>query len=107
MSHKFSVTRGLVQLKRLEQRINKKIDILEEFVVANKVSSTKVITVDTLHSYLYSNDQMIQIPLYVSGNKHTIDNIDGYKWTPNPNGKVKILEHPVWSDLYKENMAKQ
>jgi len=23
---------------------------------------------------------------------------------PNPNGKVKILEHPVWSDLYKEQM---
>lgn len=47
----------------------------------NKVSSTKVITVDTLHSYLYSNDQMIQIPLYVSGNKHTIDNINSYDHT--------------------------
>ena len=51
MSHKFSVTRGLVQLKRLEQRINKKIDILEEFVVANKVSSTKV------KDGLYTKDQ--------------------------------------------------
>jgi hypothetical protein len=47
------------------------------------------------------------IDYYYKNSKHTIDNIDGYKWTPNPNGKVKILEHPVWSDLYKEAMAKQ
>ena len=35
-----------------------------------------------------------------------MDNIDGFKWIPNPNGKVKILEHPVWSELYKENVEK-
>ena len=40
-------------------------------------------------------------------NKHTVENIDGFKWMPNVNGKVKILEHPVWSDLYKENMERQ
>ena len=33
-------------------------------------------------------------------NKHTLENIDGFKWIPNSNGKVKILEHPVWSPLY-------
>lgn len=40
-------------------------------------------------------------------NKHTLENIDGFKWTPNVNGKVKILEHPVWSDIYKENIERQ
>ena len=40
-------------------------------------------------------------------NKHTQDNINGFKWIPNSNGKVKILEHPVWSDLYKENIERQ
>jgi hypothetical protein len=47
------------------------------------------------------------IDYYYKNNKHSLDNIDGFKWIPNPNGKVKILEHPVWSDLYKEAMAKQ
>ena len=40
-------------------------------------------------------------------NKHTLENIDGFRWMPNSNGKVKILEHPVWSDLYKENVERQ
>ena len=40
-------------------------------------------------------------------NKHTLENISGFKWIPNSSGKVKILEHPVWSDLYKEQMSKQ
>ena len=35
--------------------------------------------------------------------KHTLENIDGFKWTPNSSGKLQILEHPVWTDLYKEN----
>lgn len=47
------------------------------------------------------------IDYFYKNSKHTIDNIDGFKWIPNPDGKVKILEHPVWSDLYKENIAKQ
>lgn len=37
-----SVTRGLVQLKRLEQRINKKIERLDALVAVNKVTATKV-----------------------------------------------------------------
>lgn len=39
-------------------------------------------------------------------NKHSLENIDGFRWLPN-SGKVQILEHPVWSDLYKEQIEKQ
>lgn len=39
--------------------------------------------------------------------KHTLENIDGFKWIPNQDGKVQILEHPVWSDLYKEQLQKE
>lgn len=46
------------------------------------------------------------IDYYYKNNKHTLDNIDGFKWIPNVNGKVKILEHPVWSDLYQQQMNK-
>mgnify|MGYP003515209939 FL=1 len=44
------------------------------------------------------------IDYYYKGNKHSIENIDGFKWIPNSNGKVRILEHPVWSDLYMEEL---
>ncbi len=47
------------------------------------------------------------IDYYYKNSKRTIDNIDGFKWTPNDGGKVKIVEHPVWSDLYKEQVNKQ
>lgn len=40
-------------------------------------------------------------------NKRTIDNIDGFKWIPNSSGKVQILEHPVWSNLYQMQVQKQ
>lgn len=39
-------------------------------------------------------------------NKHSLENINGFKWLLN-SGKVQILEHPVWSDLYKEQIEKQ
>lgn len=29
--------------------------------------------------------------------KHIEENIDGFKWIPNQNGKIKILEHPLWT----------
>lgn len=32
---------------------------------------------------------------------HTKENINGFSWKPEIAGKVHILEHPVWSDLYK------
>lgn len=47
------------------------------------------------------------IDYFYKNSKHTADNIDGYKWIPNPDGKVKILEHPIWSDLYKEDIERQ
>ena len=46
------------------------------------------------------------IDYFYKNNKHTADNIDGFKWIPNQNGKVQILEHPIWSDLYKEYVNK-
>jgi hypothetical protein len=36
---------------------------------------------------------------------HVRENINGFIWKPNINGKVHILEHPVWSDLYKADHA--
>jgi hypothetical protein len=30
--------------------------------------------------------------------KQTKENIDGFKWTPNVNSKLQILEHPIWSN---------
>lgn len=66
-------------------------------------------------------EQMAQIKLHkvgprpVSGHvdyiykngKHTPDNIDGFKWIPHTDGKVQILEHPVWSDEYKRDLKKK
>ena len=52
--------------------------------------------------YLFS--LLKEIDYYYKGNKHSIENIDGFKWIPNSNGKVRILEHPVWSDLYMEEL---
>lgn len=28
--------------------------------------------------------------------KHVEQNIDGFRWIPDSNGKIKILEHPIW-----------
>ena len=28
---------------------------------------------------------------------HVESNLDGFKWIPNQNGKIKILEHPLWT----------
>lgn len=28
---------------------------------------------------------------------HVEQNLDGFKWIPNSNGKIKILEHPLWT----------
>lgn len=47
------------------------------------------------------------IDYYYKGKDHSLKNIDGFKWIPNPEGKVQILEHPVWSDLYMEDIEKQ
>lgn len=38
---------------------------------------------------------------------HKLDNINGFKWIPINEGKVQILEHPIWSQLYKEDQKKK
>lgn len=30
-------------------------------------------------------------------NQHTPENVTGFQWKPSPDGKIKILEHPVWT----------
>ena len=35
--------------------------------------------------------------------KQTKENIDGFKWTPNNNSKLQILEHPIWSNEFKHS----
>ena len=47
------------------------------------------------------------IDYFYKGNTHKPENIDGYKWIPNSEGKVKILEHPVWSEIYQEKIEQQ
>jgi hypothetical protein len=32
-----------------------------------------------------------------------IENIEGFKWTPNLNSKLQILEHPIWSSEFKHS----
>lgn len=29
--------------------------------------------------------------------KHVEENINGFRWIPNQNGKIKIIEHPLWN----------
>ena len=35
--------------------------------------------------------------------KQTKENIEGFKWTPNLNSKLQILEHPIWSSEFKHS----
>lgn len=35
--------------------------------------------------------------------KQTKENIDGFKWTPNVNSKLQILEHPIWSNEFRHS----
>ena len=35
--------------------------------------------------------------------KHAEENINGFKWIPNQSGKIKILEHPIWTLPQKED----
>lgn len=54
------------------------------FILINKdkyTETTKVITINTLHSYLYNNEQLIQIPIYVAGSNHTIYDLETYEQT--------------------------
>ena len=35
--------------------------------------------------------------------KQTKENIEGFKWTPNVNSKLQILEHPIWTNEFKHS----
>lgn len=71
----------------------------------NKINIANQLAIIRLHKQGPRPEKGL-IDYYYKNNKHTVDNIDGFKWMPNPNGKVQILEHPVWSELYKEKMNK-
>lgn len=38
------------------------------------------------------------------GNVHTEQNITGFRWIPNSDGKIKILEHPLWTLPERKNI---
>ncbi len=44
--------------------------------------------------YIYKNSQ------------HTKENIAGFRWTPNETSEIQILEHPIWSDEYTQQVEK-
>lgn len=57
-------------------------------------SRSKIITIDTLHSYLYTKDQMIEIPLYVTKDNNVFSYIESYDNTyiTDNNNKKLLLE---------------
>ena len=42
------------------------------------------------------------IDYHFKGNKKDFKYLTGFKWIPNTKGPIQLLEHPVWSNLYKE-----
>jgi len=66
------------------------------------------------------SEQLAQIRLHKTGPRPTVgyidytykdgqhkpENITGYKWIPSKDGKVLILEHPVWSECYKQDIKR-
>lgn len=74
----------------------------------NKFNKTKIadqLAKIRLHK-IGPRPQVGTIDYTYKSNKHSLENIDGFRWLLN-SGKVQILEHPVWSDLYKEQIEKQ
>lgn len=67
------------------------------------------------------SEQLAQIKLHHTGPKpqpgfidyvykngqHKVENITGFKWQPHSDGKILILEHPVWSECYKQDIKKK
>lgn len=72
----------------------------------NKINIANQLTTIRIHKQ-GPRPQPGYIDYFYKNNKHTPENIDGFKWIPNQNGKVQILEHPIWSDLYKEELEKK
>lgn len=61
-----------------------KVNIAEQITQIRVLKKCPHIDVGNL-DYTFKNGQ------------HTRENVTGFKWKPNPNGKIKILEHPVWT----------
>ena len=72
----------------------------------NKVKIAEQLATIRLHK-LGPRPEAGYIDYFYKGSSHKPENIDGYKWIPNSNGKVLILEHPVWSEIYQENIERQ
>lgn len=71
----------------------------------NKINIANQLAIIRLHKQGPRPD-VGTIDYIYKNNKHTLENIQGFRWIPNQNGKVKIVEHPIWSDLYLEKMNK-
>lgn len=71
----------------------------------NKMKIADQLTKIRLHK-IGPRPQVGTIDYTYKSNRHSLENIDGFRWLLN-SGKVQILEHPVWSDLYKEQIEKQ
>lgn len=61
-----------------------KINIAEQLTRIRALKECPSIDIGYIE-YLYKN------------NNHSPENISGFKWIPNSNGKIKILEHPIWT----------
>lgn len=46
------------------------------------------------------------MPIY-KNDKCKFNEIDGFRWDLDSSSKLKILEHPIWSDLYREQQNKE
>lgn len=46
------------------------------------------------------------MPVY-KNDKCKFNEIDSFKWIPDKTSKLQILEHPIWSDLYREQQNKE
>lgn len=46
------------------------------------------------------------MPVY-KNDKCKFNEIEGFRWIPDQLSKLQILEHPIWSDLYREQQNKE
>lgn len=72
-----------------ENKFNK-IILSEQLAAIRLQQNAPTIDVGNI-SYTYKN------------NNHSKENISGFQWKPDNTGKVHILEHPVWTTLYKDS----
>ena len=71
----------------------------------NKIKIAEQLAAIQLHK-LGPKVQTGFIDYQYSNSKHELQSINGFKWIPSIEGKVKIIEHPVWSDIYKQDVQR-